>query len=140
MNPTNSLAVRTSVRTVRYFFYFFTFFGAWLLLSDLHAERALQGVLINGTNNHPVPNQKVELLVLGEGMQNNSETMTNANGQFRFYAGRRGPNPALVAAFNLSWRELQPDDYAGSKSECSREIDGLRTRPRVWKESGFLYL
>ncbi len=84
MNPNNPLAARTSSWLVRYFLCFLSFLGCLASSADLCAERALQGVLINGTNNHPVPSQKVELLVLGEGMQNNSDTLTNVNGQFHF--------------------------------------------------------
>lgn len=84
MNPTNLLSVRTSCRPVHYIFYLLAISQCLVSPVDLYAERALQGVLINGTNNHPVLNQKVELLVLGQGIQNSSEAVTNANGEFRF--------------------------------------------------------
>jgi hypothetical protein len=84
MTPTNSPAARTTFWRARYFLYLFTFLNCLTSSADLHAQRTLQGVLINGTNNHPVPSQKVELLILGEGMQNNSESLTNVNGQFHF--------------------------------------------------------
>jgi hypothetical protein len=84
MNPTNLLSVRTSCRPVHYFFFLLAVFRCLVLPVDLHAERTLRGVLINGTINHPVLNQKVELLVLGQGIQNTSEAVTNSNGEFQF--------------------------------------------------------
>jgi hypothetical protein len=83
MNPTNPLAAGLLLGWFDIFSASFLSSVAWLHLPTF-TERALQGVLINGTNNHPVPSQKVELLVLGEGMQNNSDTLTNVNGQFHF--------------------------------------------------------
>ena len=84
MNLTNFLAAGALPRSVRYFFFLLTFLRCLVSSTDLHAGRVLQGVVINGTNNHPVPSQKVELLVLGEGMQNNLEAATNSNGEFHF--------------------------------------------------------
>ena len=84
MNLTKPLSERAFSASLRSSSYLLIFVW-WLVFSaDLRAERTLQGVLINGTANHPVAGQKVELLVLGEGVQNNSETATNGNGEFRF--------------------------------------------------------
>lgn len=47
-------------------------------------QRTLQGRLVNGTSQQPAGQQKVELLTLGEGMNSNSETITAADGSFRF--------------------------------------------------------
>lgn len=84
MNPPNFLALRTVYRPVRYLFYLFIIFRCLASPAELYAERTLQGVLINGTNGLPVPNQKVELLALGQGIQKNSEAITNFSGEFRF--------------------------------------------------------
>ncbi len=135
MTPTNPLAARTSSTLVRYFFCFVSFLGCLASPAGLHAERVLQGVLINGTSNHPVPSQKVELLVLGEGMQNNSETITNGNGQFHFTLAEGVQTPHWLLRsiyrgvnYNLT---ITPDQNLSSPArlivyEPSESMEGIR--------------
>src|SRR3990172_5470954 len=93
MNLTKPLSERAFSASLRSSSYLFIFVWWLVFFADLRAERTLQGVLFNGTTNHPVPAQKVELLVLGEGVQNNSETATNVNGEFRFSLAEGGQTP-----------------------------------------------
>jgi hypothetical protein len=57
---------------------------AWLPPSNALAQRILQGRVVNGTTNRPVAQQRVELLTLGEGMNKNADTVSAADGSFRF--------------------------------------------------------
>jgi hypothetical protein len=50
------------------------------------AQRTISGRVINGTTNLPAPNQKVELLTLGEGMKTAAEAQTGPDGSFTFAA------------------------------------------------------
>jgi hypothetical protein len=50
------------------------------------AQSTITGRVINGTTNLPAPNQKVELLTLGEGMKTAAEAQTGSDGSFTFAA------------------------------------------------------
>jgi hypothetical protein len=46
------------------------------------AQGKLEGAVVNGTTGHPVPNQKVQLLVGGAGMREASSSLTDSSGRF----------------------------------------------------------
>lgn len=56
----------------------------------------IQGRVINGTSEHIVPNQKVELLSIGQGMKVERETQTGPDGSFQFTAVEIGQSPHLI--------------------------------------------
>jgi len=84
-------------REPRYFIRTFLLAGLlqslWLFPSDALAQRTLQGRVVNGTTNHQVAQQKVELLTLGEGMNKNAEAVSAADGSFRFTITESASSP-----------------------------------------------
>ena len=56
----------------------------------------IQGRVFNGTSEHPVPRQKVELLSIGQGMKVEREAQTGSDGSFQFEAVEMGQSPHLL--------------------------------------------
>ncbi|MEW5975918.1 MAG: carboxypeptidase-like regulatory domain-containing protein [Acidobacteriota bacterium] len=64
-------------------------------LAQLEAQ-TLRGTVINGTTNQPSGGQKVELLVLDQGMQTASEATTGPDGSFTFASVPSGQTPHIL--------------------------------------------
>jgi hypothetical protein len=56
--------------------------GVVITSSPAAAQGKHEGTVVNGTTGHPVPSQKVQLLVGGAGMREASSTLTDSSGRF----------------------------------------------------------
>ncbi|MFN8006632.1 MAG: hypothetical protein U0V70_06375 [Terriglobia bacterium] len=93
MKLPNCLLGRTLSLPAQSFFWLMTLGLGVLFPFELQAAKVLKGLVVNGTDQHPLGGQKVELLVLGAGMQNTSDTTTNSAGEFQFSLSEETQTP-----------------------------------------------
>jgi len=106
--------------------------------SRLVAKGRIEGRLLNGTVNQPVPNQTVRLLTLRQGMQQAATASTDADGRFAFAGGDIDTN-----SFYLLQTEFQGVNYpapvqfdaSGNSTADLNVYESTQTEPSLRIES-----
>ncbi len=104
----------------------------------LVAKGRIEGRVLNGTVNQPVPNQTVRLLTLRQGMQQAAMTSTDADGRFAFSGGDIDTD-----SFYLLQAEFQGVNYpapvqfdtSGTSTADLTVYDSTQTEPSLRIES-----